>query len=68
MWDNYNVYSVREGRVTVDLFDAKKREAIWHASVEQDLTYLTGDKAEARINAVVEAMFTKFPGATAPAK
>lgn len=68
MWDTNNVYSVREGRITVDLFDAKKREAIWHASVEQDMTYLTGDKAEARINAIVDAMFAKFPGAKAPSK
>jgi Domain of unknown function (DUF4136) len=65
MWDANDIYSYREGRVSVDLFDASKREGIWHASVEQDLTYLTGDKAEARINAVVDAMFTKFPGAAA---
>jgi len=68
MWDTNDIYSYREGRVTVDLFDAKKHEAIWHASAEQDLTYLTGEKAEARINAVVEAMFAKFPGASAAAK
>ena len=67
-WDTDGIYSYREGRIAIDLFDAKKREAIWHASVEQDMTYLTGDKAEARINTVVESMFTKFPGATSPAK
>lgn len=67
-WDNDSVYTYREGRISIDLFDAKKREAIWHASVEQDMTYLTGDKAEARINEVVTAMFAKFPGATSPAK
>jgi hypothetical protein len=32
------------------------------------MTYLTGDKAEARINAIVDAMFAKFPGAKAPSK
>jgi hypothetical protein len=68
MWDNNNLYAYREGRVAVTLFDAKKHEGIWHASVEQDLTDLTGDKADARINQVVDAMFTKFPGATASAK
>lgn len=62
-WDTDSVYSYREGRISIDLFDAKKREAIWHASVEQDMSYLTGDKAEARINEVVAAMFAKFPGA-----
>jgi Domain of unknown function (DUF4136) len=66
-WDTDSLYSYREGRISIDLFDAKKREAIWHASVEQDMTYLTGDKAEARINEVVAAMFAKFPGAVPPA-
>jgi hypothetical protein len=68
MWDTNDIYSYREGRVSVDLFDAKKHEGIWHASVEQDLTYLTGEKAEARINTLVDAMFTKFPGSAAAAK
>ena len=68
MWDNNNLYAYREGRVAVTLFDAKKHEGIWHASVEQDLTDLTGDKAEARINEVVDAMFNKYPGSTAAAK
>ena len=65
-WSTDGVYSYREGRVAVDLFDAKTHEPIWHASVDQDLSYLTGDDAEARINAVVAAMFTKFPGAVKP--
>jgi hypothetical protein len=56
----------REGRITVDLFDAKTKKALWHASVEDDLTYLTRDNAEKRINKVVAAMFAKFPGSTKP--
>jgi hypothetical protein len=59
--DDY--YNYREGRITLDFYDATTRKAVWHATVEQDLTYLTGDNAEKRINAVVTAMFAKFPGA-----
>lgn len=61
-WANDGLYTYREGRIAVDLFDAKTRQPIWHASVEQDLTSLTGNNAEARINTVVAAMFAKFPG------
>ncbi len=64
-WTTDGMYNYREGRIAVDVFDAKTREPIWHAAVEQDLSYLTGNNAEARINAVVAAMFAKFPGATA---
>lgn len=51
----------REGRVTIDLFDSKTKKVLWHASAEEDLTYLTQDNAEQRINKVVTAMFAKFP-------
>ncbi len=63
-------YNYREGRITLDLYDAATRKAIWHATVEQDLTYLTKENAEKRINAIVTAMFAKFPaaGAAQPAK
>lgn len=55
-------YNYREGRITIDLYDAATRKALWHASVEQDLTYLTKENAEKRINQVVAAMFAKYPG------
>jgi hypothetical protein len=55
-------YNYREGRVTLDLYDAATRKPIWHATVEQDLSYMTGDSAQKRINQLVEAMFAKFPG------
>lgn len=66
-WTTDGLYDYREGRIAVDLYDAKTRQAIWHAAVEQDLSYLTGSKAEQRINDIVAAMFTKFPG-VAPSK
>jgi uncharacterized protein DUF4136 len=50
-----------EGRIAIDLFDAHNRQAIWHASVNQDVTDLTGPHAEVRINDAANAIFTKFP-------
>ena len=57
-------YPYREGRITVDFFDAVTRKPIWHVTVEQDLSYLTGENAQQRINEVVLAMFAKFPTGT----
>ena len=54
-----------EGRITIDLFDAKGRMAIWHASVNQNVTDLTGPSAERKINEAVGAIFVKFPGPAA---
>jgi hypothetical protein len=58
-------YAYREGRVSVDLFDARSHEALWHAYVDDDVTRLTGDEAERRIHAVVAAIFAKFPASGA---
>lgn len=57
-----------ETRISVDVFDAKSRTPIWHASVSQSVSDLTGPHAVERINAAATAIFTKFPAAgTAPA-
>ena len=55
-----------ETRISVDLFDAKSRVPIWHASVSQSVAELTGPNAVERINAATTAIFTKFPGAGMP--
>ncbi len=54
-------YARREGRVTIDLYDAHSRQALWHAYVDTDVTELTGAEADARIKAAVTAIFQKFP-------
>ena len=54
-----------ETRISIDLFDAKSRVPIWHASVSQSVADLTGPNAVDRINAAANAIFTKFPGGTA---
>lgn len=51
----------QENRVAVDLYDAKTREPVWHAAINTDVSTLTGDNAQARIDAAVKAMFDKFP-------
>ncbi len=55
-----------ETRISVDLFDARSRVPIWHASVSQSVAELTGPHAVERINAATTAIFTKFPGAGVP--
>jgi hypothetical protein len=54
-------YPRDETRVSVDLFDAKSRVPIWHASVTQSVADLTGPYAVEKINAAATAIFTKFP-------
>ncbi len=60
-------YDYREGRVTINLYDAHSHLALWHAYVDADVTSLTGADAEQRIKAVVDAIFKKFPGGAAVA-
>ena len=57
-WDPY-VYS--EGIVAVDLYDAKSRQPLWHASVDQDVSGLSGADAEKKIKAAIDAIFAKYP-------
>jgi hypothetical protein len=58
-WDG--PYVSDETRIAVDVFDAKSRTPIWHASVNQSVGDLTGPNAEAKINAGTAAIFAKFP-------
>jgi hypothetical protein len=58
-WDG--PYVSDETRIAVDIFDAKSRTPIWHASVNQSVGNLTGPNAEAKINAGTAAIFAKFP-------
>jgi Domain of unknown function (DUF4136) len=58
-WDYPYVY--HEGIVAVDLYDAKTRQPLWHASVNQNLAGATGEKADQKIKAAVAAIFTKYP-------
>jgi hypothetical protein len=55
-------YVYDETRISVDIFDAKSRVPIWHASVTQSVSDLTGPHAVERINTAAGAIFAKFPG------
>ena len=57
----YGPYVYREGMIGIDLFDGKTHEALWHASVDQNLYGATGADAERRIDAAVAALFAHFP-------
>jgi hypothetical protein len=63
-WDG--PYVRDDTRIAVDLFDAKSRTPIWHASVSQSVSDLTGPNAEAKISAGTAAIFAKFPIGAAP--
>lgn len=54
-------YVYHQSFITVDLYDAASRKPMWHASAEQTLSGLTGDAANQRIRAAVDAIFLKFP-------
>ena len=59
-WDAPYVY--RQGVISVDIYEAKGRQPLWHASVEQSLYGLSGPEAQKRIEAAVAAIFSKYPG------
>jgi len=54
-------YIYHQSFVTLDLYDAASRNPMWHASAEASLNGLTGEPANARIRAAVDAIFQKFP-------
>jgi hypothetical protein len=58
-WDYPYVY--HEGVIGVDLYDNRSKQAIWHASANQNLQGVSGDKAEKKIRDAVTAIFAKYP-------
>jgi hypothetical protein len=60
-WGWPGPYVYREGVIAIDLYDARTRQPLWHASVDQDLYGVSGAEAQKRIDAAVAALFTRFP-------
>ena len=58
-WDEPYVY--HEGIIAIDLYDAKSKQPIWHASANQSLEGAVGADAEQKIDKAVAAIFTKYP-------
>ena len=63
-WDGPLVQD--ETRIAVDVFEAKSRTPMWHASVTQSVSELTGPNAVVKINQATAAIFAKFPGGSPP--
>jgi len=63
-WGWPGPYVYREGIIAIDLWDARTRQPIWHASVNQDLYGVSGAEAQKRIDAAVAALFAKYPYAS----
>ena len=61
-WGWPGPYVWHEGIISVDLYDAKSHQPLWHASVDQSLHGARGAEAEKRIDAAVAAIFAKYPG------
>jgi hypothetical protein len=60
-WGGPGPYVYREGIIAIDLWDARTRQPIWHASVDQSLHGVSGAEAQKRIDAAVAALFAKYP-------
>jgi hypothetical protein len=60
-WDYPYPYAYQEGIIGVDIYDGKSKQALWHASVDQNLNGVTGDKADRKIKDAVAAIFAKYP-------
>jgi hypothetical protein len=58
-WSGPYVYT--EGIIGVDVYDARTRQPLWHATVDQSLVGVSGPEAEKRIDAAVVALFAKYP-------
>ena len=58
-WDEPYVY--HEGIIAVDVYDARSKQPMWHASVNQSLYGVVGAEAEQKIDKAVAVLFTKYP-------
>lgn len=54
-------YAYQEGVIGVDVYDAKSKQGLWHASVNQNLNGVTGEKADKKIQDAAAAIFAKYP-------
>jgi hypothetical protein len=61
-WYGYGgPYVYHEGVIGIDVYDARSRKPLWHATVNQSLHGTSGAEAEKRINRAVDAIFAKHP-------
>ena len=60
--DEFLVRTYTEGTLSIDLFDARSNQAIWHGSVSQPVGI--SDSTQTIIDAAVAALLGNFPPAT----
>lgn len=55
-----DVYNYTEGKLSIDLFDTKTRQALWHGQATQNIT--RGSTNPALIDAAVAGIMARLPG------
>jgi hypothetical protein len=66
-WGYDGPWVENETRIAIDVFDAKSHKPMWHGSVSETMSDLSGPNAEGKIAAATAAIFGKLPIGTAPA-
>jgi hypothetical protein len=60
------VRTYREGQLSIDIFDGKTHQPVWHGGATKRITESDRKNAKAQIDAAVKAILARFPpGATA---
>lgn len=61
-WGNdIDVRQVREGTLSIDVFDARTHRPVWHGWAKKDLTQKDMEQSEQPIHTAVDAILARFP-------
>ncbi len=56
-----DVRTYREGTLSIDIFDARSHQPVWHGWAKKELTSSGMERSEAPIRAAVQAVLAHFP-------
>jgi hypothetical protein len=59
--NDINVHQYREGTLSIDVFDARTRQPVWHGWAKKELTRKDLEQSEGPIRAAVAAVVQRFP-------
>jgi hypothetical protein len=59
--NNLDVHQVREGTLSIDVFDARTHRPVWHGWAKKDLTSRDIEQSEQPIRTAVDAILSRFP-------
>jgi hypothetical protein len=66
-WGNdIDVRQVREGTLSIDVFDGRTHRPVWHGWAKKDLSRKDIEQSEQPIQAAVRAILSRFPPASQP--